>query len=140
MSITFRKIQESDYNSVHYLLQQLTEVGEYNTDNFSQFITTLPSNIHIICMCNTQGVIGVGTIIIEQKIIHSFSKVGHIEDVVIDSEYKGQGYGKQLIGYLTYLGKQQKCYKVILDCSPELRGFYEKCGYTEKNSSMAVYF
>jgi glucosamine-phosphate N-acetyltransferase len=138
--ITFRKIQETDYDSVYSLLQQLTEVGDYNETKFLQCLRTLPSNIHMICMCEDAIIVGIGTIIVEQKIIHAFSKVGHIEDVVIDSKYVGKGYGKQLIGYLTYLGKQNKCYKVILDCSQHVKGFYEKCGYTEKNISMGVYF
>jgi len=138
--ISFKYIDKHNYLNVYTLLQQLTEVGEYNIKSFTHFIDTLPSNIHIYCMCDDGIVIGIGTLMIEQKIIHNFSKVGHIEDVVIDTKYNSKGYGKQLIGYLTYIAKQQKCYKVILNCSRNMAGFYEKCGYTEKNISMGIYF
>ena len=32
------------------------------------------------------------------------------------------------------------CYKVILDCSEENAGFYERCGYSRKEIQMAKYF
>ena len=138
--IFFKKISEKEYDSVYRLLQELTDVGEYNRSRFNTYIDTLPSNIHIFCICEDSTVIGVGTIMIEQKIIHNFSKVGHIEDIVIDSNYNGSGYGKQLIQFLTNFAKEKGCYKVLLDCSEKVKGFYEKCGYTEKNISMGVYF
>ena len=138
--IFFKKISEKDYDSVYNLLQELTEVGEYNKERFIAYLDQLPSNIHTYCICEDYNVVGVGTIMIEQKIIHNFSKVGHIEDVVIDSNYNGKGYGKHLIYFLTNFAKQEGCYKVILDCSHKVKGFYEKCGYTEKNSSMGIYF
>ena len=136
----FKKISEKEYECVYRLLQELTDVGEYNRSRFNTYIETLPSNIHMFCICEDSTVIGVGTIMIEQKIIHNFSKVGHIEDIVIDSNYNGSGYGKQLIQFLTNFAKEKGCYKVLLDCSEKVKGFYEKCGYTEKNISMGVYF
>ena len=136
----FKKISEKEYDSVYRLLQELTDVGEYNRSRFNTYIETLPSNIHIFCICEDSTVIGVGTIMIEQKIIHNFSKVGHIEDIVIDSNYNGRGYGKNLIIFLTNFARQEGCYKVILDCSQKVKGFYEKCGYVEKNISMGIYF
>jgi glucosamine-phosphate N-acetyltransferase len=136
----FKKISEKEYECVYRLLQELTDVGEYNRSHFNTYIDTLPSNIHIFCICEDSTVIGVGTIMIEQKIIHNFSKVGHIEDIVIDSNYNGRGYGKNLIIFLTNFARQEGCYKVILDCSQKVKGFYEKCGYVEKNISMGIYF
>ena len=136
----FKKISEKEYDSVYRLLQELTDVGEYNRSRFNTYIDTLPSNIQMFCICEDSNVIGVGTIMIEQKIIHNFSKVGHIEDIVIDSNYNGRGYGKNLIIFLTNFARQEGCYKVILDCSQKVKGFYEKCGYVEKNISMGIYF
>ena len=140
MTILFKNITVDDYDSIYTLLQELTEVGDYNKQKFTTFLDTLPSNIHIICIYKDFTIVGIGTLMIEQKIIHNFSKVGHIEDIVIDSNYNGSGYGKQLIQFLTTFAKEKGCYKVILDCSEKVKGFYEKCGYIEKNISMGVYF
>tara|TARA_B110000908_G_C10259217_1_gene457907 strand:- start:3349 stop:3777 length:429 start_codon:yes stop_codon:yes gene_type:complete len=140
MSVSIRTITLDDYNSVYHLLQQLTEVGEYDPAKYAQYIDTLSPNIHIVVLCTPTQIIGLGTIIIEHKIIHSFSKVGHIEDIVIDVSYNGKGYGQQLIQYLIDYAQQQGCYKVILDCSDEVKEFYTKCGFTQKNISMGIYF
>ena len=33
-----------------------------------------------------------------------------------------------------------QCYKVILDCSSDNVQFYKRCGFTEKEVQMVVYF
>ena len=83
---------------------------------------------------------GCGTLIIEQKMIHNCGKVGHIEDIFIRSEYRDNGYGRDLIKKLNDIAKKAGCYKVILDCKKELESFYEKSGYKSKNIQMSVYF
>ena len=140
MLVSIRAITVDDYDSVYSLLQQLTDVGEYNPTLYAQYIDELPSNIHIVGLCTPTHIIGLGTILIEHKIVHSFSKVGHIEDIVIDTSYSGNGYGKQLIQYLIDYAHQQGCYKVILDCSDDVKEFYKKCRFTQKNISMGIYF
>jgi len=140
MLVSIRAITVDDYDSVYYLLQQLTDVGEYNQARYVEYIHQLSENIHIVVLCTPTHIIGLGTILIEHKIVHSFSKVGHIEDIVIDVSYNGNGYGQQLIQYLIDYAQQQGCYKVILDCSDEVKEFYKKCGFTQKNISMGIYF
>ena len=44
-----------------------------------------------------------------------------------------------MIKVLTSLSWDQGCYKVILDCSADNQGFYEKCGYEYKGVQMAYY-
>ena len=62
--ITFRSITKKDYDCVYKLLGQLTKVGNYNKTLFKDYIESLPSNIHIFCICNDIDVIGIGTIFI----------------------------------------------------------------------------
>jgi hypothetical protein len=38
------------------------------------------------------------------------------------------------------ISRDAGCYKVILDCTPELLAYYAKCGFVEKGVQMAVYF
>ncbi|AQK93187.1 Glucosamine 6-phosphate N-acetyltransferase [Zea mays] len=38
------------------------------------------------------------------------------------------------------ISRDSGCYKVILDCTPELRAYYAKCGFVDKGVQMAVYF
>jgi glucosamine-phosphate N-acetyltransferase len=82
--------------------------------------------------------IGSITILIEQKFIHNGGKVGHIEDVVTRKGYEGIGVGKALVLKALNYAKQNKCYKVVLDCSRNNVGFYEKIGFREHEVSMRI--
>ena len=139
----FRNLQKNDFNLGYLdLLSQLTEVNKNNIsfEKFSNFIDKLGENHKIIIIINNNNIIATGTLLIENKIIHSISKVGHIEDIVVDSNSKGLGIGKQIVNYLTNLAKENNCYKVILNCNDNNIGFYQKCGYQKKETQMVKYF
>jgi glucosamine-phosphate N-acetyltransferase len=72
--------------------------------------------------------------------LRNCGKVGHIEDVVVDSSGRVKQLGKKVINFLTDHARSIGCYKVILDCSVENRAFYEKCGFKLKEVQMAMYF
>ena len=61
-------------------------------------------------------------------------------NIVISSKYRGKGCGKQLIDFLVNIGQEEGCYKIILDCKPELEKFYKKSGFSYKNIQMSKYF
>ena len=139
----FRNLQKNDFNLGYLdLLSQLTEVNKNNisSEKFSNFIDKLGENHKIIIIINNNKIIATGTLLIENKIIHSISKVGHIEDIVVDSNSKGLGIGKKIVNYLTNLAKENNCYKVILNCNDHNIGFYQKCGYQKKETQMVKYF
>ncbi len=73
-----------------------------------------------------ERVVATGKILIEEKFYQS---VGHIEDVIVDREFRGEGIGKEIILGLVEIGKRSDCYKVILECHNDVRNFYLKCGY-----------
>lgn len=77
---------------------------------------------------------------IEKKIIHHKGKVGHIEDIVISNEYRNQGLGKMLIEFLINRAKEEKCYKIILNCQEQNIPFYAKCNFIKKEYQMVQYF
>jgi glucosamine-phosphate N-acetyltransferase len=85
-------------------------------------------------------IIATGSVFIEKKFLRGCGSVAHIEDVVVDKTTRGARLGQHIINYLVEHAKAAGCYKVILDCTPELRVFYEKCGFVEKNVQMALYF
>lgn len=113
-----------------------------NTNKSKEFIYKLNNNhrIFVIEDCLKNAVIASGTIFIEEKLIRNYGKVGHIEDIVVNSKYRGYGLGKKMIELLTEYAKEQGCYKCILDCSDENVGFYEKCDYVRKGAQMAIYY
>ena len=74
-------------------------------------------------------IVGTAGIFIEHKLLHCGSHVGHIEDVVVDDNYRGKGVGEALIAHCKEYAGRWECYKVILDCSQDNVSFYEKCGF-----------
>ncbi len=146
-----RELEFNDFYNLKILLSQLNDekMNELNIDNFLSFIKTIretkDSNnerIHYVFILeDNNNIVGCVTILIEMKLLHGYSKVCHIEDVVIDNKTRGKGYGKFLINYIVEFVKNiPLVYKIILDCSDEKIGFYEKCGFIKKNNQMAIYF
>eukprot|EP00698_Gefionella_okellyi_P003217 TRINITY_DN13002_c0_g1_i1.p1 TRINITY_DN13002_c0_g1~~TRINITY_DN13002_c0_g1_i1.p1 ORF type:complete len:159 (+),score=7.02 TRINITY_DN13002_c0_g1_i1:188-664(+) len=79
------------------------------------------------------------TLVLEKKFIHNNGIIGHIEDVVVDTSYRGHNLGLRVIQDLIRVGQAAGCYKIILDCSEKNVPFYEKCGFKRKELSMALY-
>lgn len=138
MDYIIRVLNENDYHLQYInLLQQLTTVGKISFEDFKSFCQK-NHNIYVIEHDNI--IIATITLLIEEKIIHEFGKVGHIEDVVIHENYRNRGIGKQMVTFATKLAKDEGCYKVILNCSNKNVVFYENCGYEKKEYEMAKYF
>ncbi|KAG2430433.1 hypothetical protein HXX76_009957 [Chlamydomonas incerta] len=77
--------------------------------------------------------------VVELKFIHGCSKVGHIEDVVVDPTYRGKRLGLKLVEALVEAARGDGCYKVILDCAEANVPFYEKAGLVRKEVQMVRY-
>jgi glucosamine-phosphate N-acetyltransferase len=144
-NIIFRKIEKTDFdkNYVH-LLQYLSIVNpaEINMSQFTTFIENLGNNhaIYVLEDIDNNIIIGTITLLIEAKIIHNMGKVAHIEDVVVDPNYRDQHLGKLLVKHVTDIAHDANCYKIILDCGEQNEIFYTKCEFQRKGLQMARYF
>ena len=56
-----------------------------------------------------------------------------IDDVVVDSAYRGRGIGSQMLEKL--LVRMQHIEVIMLDCDPPLRDFYGKFGFQPKSEA-----
>ena len=82
------------------LLNQLSSTTVYDENKFFNFVDNLPRNTRIYLLYDEDKIVGSGTLLIENKIIHNFKNVAHIEDIVVDKNSRGKGYGKILINHL----------------------------------------
>ncbi|XP_076959002.1 glucosamine 6-phosphate N-acetyltransferase-like [Bidens hawaiensis] len=141
-----RKLEITDKNKGFMeLLQQLTVCNSITDDEFQTRFEELKSygDDHVICVIEDVKlckIVATGSVFIEKKFIRSCGKVGHIEDVVVDSGARGMQLGKKVAGFLVDHARLTGCYKVILDCSEDNRAFYEKCGFKQKEIQMVKYF
>lgn len=136
-----RELRGQDYyKGFLNLLEQLTIVDADNItyDDFIKHMAKIKSTVFVVE--DGEGkIIGTMSLLIEEKFIHKLSSVGHIEDVVVDDDYRGKGLGKMLIDYGVKYAKDNGCYKIILNCADKNIAFYEKCGFKSKNVEMSLY-
>lgn len=67
---------------------------------------------------------------IENKAIAIVKYGFHLEYLIVDSQYQGQGYGKQLLATICNRST------VTLDCEPSLIKYYEKQGFRCTNRQL----
>jgi len=142
-----RRLEASDYaKGFLELLEQLSASGHIVTEE--QFLDRLREvedlgSDHLISViedADSGRIVATGSVFLEKKFLRACGKVGHVEDVVVDSSVRGKRLGQKMVRFLTDYAKVAGCYKVILDCSVKNKGFYQKCGFNENNVQMALYF
>lgn len=121
------------------LLSQLTSAPLISEKSYNNIINNLHDNHNIFVYVLDNKIVGMITLLHEQKLIHNGLKIVHIEDLVVDKEYKNRGIGRDLINYCLHKISKEEYYKIILDCSEELERFYNKFGFEKKNIQMAKY-
>ena len=100
-----------------------------NIEEANEIYKSLPNNIKIFMVRDEDKTIACATLIIEQKFINNGGKVSHIEDVIVNPNYRSKGIGKSLVEHLVKESQKEGCYKCILNCNKEVSGFYEKLGF-----------
>ena len=97
-----------------------------------------PTYHFFVAVANDGQVIGATTLLVEQKFIHRGGLVGHIEDVVVRKGHEGRGVGGSVVRAALEEARVLGCYKVILDCKPDLVDFYKKLGFGENDVGMRI--
>jgi len=127
-----RELRKEDlWNGFLTSLDSLRKTSDMDKNKASLIFDKINSNPdHVIVVAELDGIIvGATTLLIEQKFIHNGGLVGHIEDVVVDKKFQGQKIGEKIIKYILEYAKNRGCYKTILDCTNEVKPFYEKIGF-----------
>ncbi|CAA7018133.1 unnamed protein product [Microthlaspi erraticum] len=141
-----RRLEISDKRKGYMeLLGQLTVAGSVTDEEFDRRFEEISSygDDHLICVIEDESsgrIAATGSVMIEKKFLRNCGKVGHIEDIVVDSGVRGKHLGKKVVEFLTDHCRSMGCYKVILDCSVENKVFYEKCGLFNRGIQMSKYF
>lgn len=130
--IVIRELVKEDlWNGFLTTLDSLKETSKIDKEESQKIFEKINSNPdHIIAVAELNGkIVGATTLLIESKFIHNGGTVGHIEDVVVDKNFQGEKIGEKIINYLLEVAKNRDCYKTILDCTDDVKRFYEKLGF-----------
>lgn len=139
VEVTIRELEEIDlFNGFLESLDSLRNASNLVEEKAKKILKEIKSNPnHVVFVAVLNGkVVGSTTMLIEPKFIHDGGRVAHIEDVVVTKEQQGKGIGKKLILSLIEYAKKNNCYKTLLDCTDEIKPFYEKIGFKRNQNSM----
>ncbi len=109
-------------------LRQASDIDKQKAEEIFEKINSNPDHIVAVAELDRK-IVGSITLLIEPKFIHKGGLVGHIEDVVVDKNFQGQKIGEKIMKYLLEFAKNRGCYKTILDCTDDVKPFYEKLGF-----------
>ena len=130
--LKIRELQKKDLqNGFLTTLDSLKQTSNMDKNRAEEVFETINSNPnHIIAIAELDGkVVGTTTLLIEPKFIHDGGLVGHIEDVVVGKKFQGQKIGNEIVKFLLEVAKNRGCYKTILNCTDDVKEFYEKNGF-----------
>lgn len=134
-----RELAEVDlFNGFLTSLDSLRHASGINRRKAVEIFRAVRSNPnHIILVAALEGkVVGSITMLIEPKFIHDGAFACHIEDVVVRREMQGRGIGARLVrGALEYAARAG-CYKTILYCKDDVKGFYKGLGFRSDSNAM----
>jgi len=127
-----RELRKEDlWNGFLTTLDSLKQTSDIDRNKAKEVFEKIDSNPdHIIVVAELDGkIVGTTTLLIEPKFIHGGGLVGHIEDVVVNKNFQGQKIAEKIMKYLLEFAKNRGCYKTILDCTDDVKPFYEKLGF-----------
>jgi len=131
-------LSKDDYEKYLQLINDFRPTN-YTKEQFIYFLEENNKNINIWTIEINNELIASGTILYETKLIHNISLYAHIEDIIVSSKYRKNGYGLILLNELVNVCKKNKSYKILLDCQEELITFYKKSGFNKNGSQMVIY-
>ena len=138
-NLKIRELEQNDlFNGFLESLNSLRNASDIDEEKANKIFLNIKSgqNQKIFVAILEDKVVASTTLIIEQKFIHDGGLVGHIEDVAVSKEYQGKGIGKELIIQVLDYAKKNNCYKTILDCSDDVKSFYERIGFKRHSNCM----
>ena len=122
------------------LRECFSSLGQVGTDIEVEtaFRSRCTERTHTFVACKGDKVVGTITVIICPKFTHGGKSAGQIEDVATHPEYRGRGVGSALVEHAIEFCRLRSCYKVILNCKPELVEFYTMFRFQENEIEMRL--
>ena len=120
----FRELKSEDYINYLILLKQLNNMDiTISKEEFIQEYQLMKQTNSVIYVYEKYNkILATAKLLYEVKF---YDNIVHIEDVVVDSNFRNIGLGKKMIQYIIDISPPN--YKIVLQGDNE---FYEKCGFT----------
>lgn len=136
MELKIRSAEYDDFKDIFELLKQLWPNSNLDHNQlFKVFKVGVESEMQkfIVGKINNK-IIGFCSLTIKNNLWLA-GNLGHIDELVIDVEYRGCGLGKRMIELMTKIAKESKCKRIELDTAfhrKKAHKFYESVGYENR--------
>ena len=124
MDFFIEKINLEDYENYKNHIK-----SNFTKEYYEDFLKNVLNNNHQIFviknLLKNNEIIASGTILIEKKLTYGGCKMGHIENILVEEIYRGNGYGKKIVQHLVDYARDKKCYRIDLSCEEKLIKFYK---------------
>ena len=147
-----RDARPEDLPHVLQLLLQLSERSHYReselrpvTDRHRAVLEriTHDPNVRLVVLEDGGRVIGTLTLYVMANLSHGGQPFAIVENVVVDAEARGGGYGRRLMDFAMRAARQAGCYKVGLSSNnqrPDAHAFYRAIGFEDTHHGFTYYF
>lgn len=138
MNITYRILEKNDFKNYIHLISQFRPIEiEIDTEMFNTLYDRIFTNSEIYVAVFDNKLIGSITVIYEHKFIHNLSIYAHIEDVIVDENYRHMKIGSQLLNHVKKIAKSKNCFKLSLVCNDMVKPFYLNNNFEERGLNMS---
>ena len=136
VKMELRELNEKDLESLIKLYEQLDDAnGNFTAEDARKiWKTEIEGNkkIKYFGAVENGKVISTCYCLIIPNLTHLGSSIAFVENVVTDSEYRGQGLGRKVMEMAIEFARENNCYKVILQSASfrkEAHQFYKNLGF-----------
>ena len=147
MDLSIRKAEKTDLQSILDLYAdpdidngQILEFPD--AEKLFSKIETYP-NYHVYVALLNDEIVGTFELLIMDNLAHSGTPSGIVEDVVVRSDFRGQGIGKKMMQFAIEQCKIAGCYKMMLSSNvirDHAHHFYESLGFEKHGYSFQIKF
>ena len=147
MNLQIQKAYKSDLTSI------LNLYAESDIDNGKKLDLTAAEklfdkilsypNFNVYVALSNDKIIGTFELLIMDNLAHMGLSSAIVEDVVVHSDYRGQGVGKKMMQFAFEKCKKAGCYKMVLSSNirrDRAHHFYESLGFEKHGYSFQINF
>ena len=131
--IQIRQCHADDFDGIVNLLRQLWPDKPINREQLKAIYdrALVSESKTYLCATNEYRLLGFASFAKKHNLWPEGS-LGYIDELVVDSNYRGQKIGTQLLEHLIVLARTKGCCRIELDCAfyrKDAHHFYEQNGF-----------
>lgn len=136
--IEYRSLKVTDKNAYLSLMNGYRPVQtEMNDEEFNKTYNKIFNNGTIIVAELNGKLIGSITVLLESKFLHNSCVYAHIEDVFVNEHHRRKTIGNSLVDNAVKYCRNEKVFKISLNCDENLKDFYELSNFDHRQINMS---